>query len=147
MVSVVKDINYTLWNNYTKIPSCLHICYLRKVRVGGILLSYNTRTCLWQICKLTIQVTIPCLQVAYHLEIFDFHYMRTWCQKQVSQAGKSNCIPQYSFEWNYLFLPEISASGTKILIYQVAVWWINIACCGVLFNASKIVGVFWPDFP
>ena len=33
-----------------------------------------------------------------------------WCQKQVYQAGISNCIPQYSVGFNYLSLPEIPAS-------------------------------------
>ena len=40
------------------------------------------------------------------------------CQKQVSQAGISNCIPQYSVGCNYLSLPEIPDSGTKVLICQ-----------------------------
>ena len=35
-----------------------------------------------------------------------------WCQKQVFQAWISNCIPQTT----YLSLPEIPASGTKVLI-------------------------------
>ena len=39
-----------------------------------------------------------------------------WCQKPIFQAGISNCIPQYSVECNYLSLPEIPASGTKVLI-------------------------------
>ena len=38
-----------------------------------------------------------------------------WHQKQVSQAGIINCIPQYSVGCNYLFLPEIPASDTKVL--------------------------------
>ena len=37
-----------------------------------------------------------------------------WCQKQVSQAGISNCIPQYSVGCNYLSLPEIPLFGTKV---------------------------------
>ena len=35
------------------------------------------------------------------------------CQKQVSQARISNCIPQYSVGCNYLSMPEIPASGAK----------------------------------
>ena len=44
-----------------------------------------------------------------------FQHMLTWdaCgfgfQKQVSQAGISNCIPQYSVGCNYFSLPEIPA--------------------------------------
>ena len=41
-----------------------------------------------------------------------------WRQKQVSQAGISNCIPQSTVGCNYLSLPEIPASGTKVLIYE-----------------------------
>ena len=39
-------------------------------------------------------------------------------QKQVSQAGISNCIPQYSVACNYLSMPEIPASGGKVLIWR-----------------------------
>ena len=38
-----------------------------------------------------------------------------WCQEQVSQAGISNHILQYSVECNYLSMPEIAAYGTKVL--------------------------------
>ena len=37
-----------------------------------------------------------------------------WCQKQVSTAGISNCIPQFTVGNNYLSLPEIPASGAKV---------------------------------
>ena len=33
-------------------------------------------------------------------------------------SGISNCIPQYSVGCNYLSLPEIPASGIKVLIYH-----------------------------
>ena len=42
-----------------------------------------------------------------------------WCQKQVSQAGISNYIPQVTVGCNYLSLPEITAADTKVLIF----WW------------------------
>ena len=38
------------------------------------------------------------------------------CQKQVSQAGISKYIPQFNVGCNYLSLPEIPASGSKVLI-------------------------------
>ena len=41
------------------------------------------------------------------------------CQKQVSQAGVINCIPQYSVRCNYLSLTEIPASGNKVLKYSL----------------------------
>ena len=44
-----------------------------------------------------------------------------WCQKQVSQAGISNCIPQYSVGCNYLSLPEITASGAKVFMQSARV--------------------------
>ena len=37
-----------------------------------------------------------------------------WCQKQVSQAGISNYIPQNNVGCNYLSIPDITASGTKV---------------------------------
>ena len=43
-------------------------------------------------------------------------HIRTLYQKQVSQEGISNCIPQYSVGCNYLSLSEILVFGTKVLI-------------------------------
>ena len=43
-----------------------------------------------------------------------------WHQKQVSQAGINNCIPQNTVGCNYLSLSEIPASGTEVLICQAA---------------------------
>ena len=48
--------------------------------------------------------------------LWHIHIWGHWCQKQVSQAGISNCIPQSTVGCNYLSLPEIPASGTKVLI-------------------------------
>ena len=50
-----------------------------------------------------------------------------WCQKQVSQAGISNYIPQFTVGCSYLSLSEIPASGNKVLIYvyiyeQIIIW-------------------------
>ena len=42
------------------------------------------------------------------------HNWRLWCQKQVSQAGISNYIPQLTVGCNYLSLPELPASGTIV---------------------------------
>ena len=39
-----------------------------------------------------------------------------WCQKQVSWAEISNCIPQYTVGCNYISLPEIPASVVQVLI-------------------------------
>ena len=46
------------------------------------------------------------------------NYIRGLCyQKQVSQVGISNGIPQYYVGCNYLFLPEIPASDNKVHIW------------------------------
>ena len=44
-----------------------------------------------------------------------------WCQKLVSQAWISNCIPQYSVRCNDLFKSEIPAPGTKVFIQTLLV--------------------------
>ena len=44
-------------------------------------------------------------------------------QKQVSQAGISNCIPQYSVGCDYLFLPGIHASGAKFYNWAMRSVW------------------------
>ena len=46
------------------------------------------------------------------------HSWGLWCQKQVSQAGISNCIPQNTVGCSYLSLPEIPASGAKVHNYN-----------------------------
>ena len=49
-------------------------------------------------------------------------FMVIWgmcCQKQVSQAGISNYIPQFTVGCNYLSLPEIPASGNKVHICPI----------------------------
>ena len=48
-----------------------------------------------------------------------------WCQKHISPAGMSNCIPQYSVGCNYLSLPEIPASGTEVHICRNQCQWIR----------------------
>ena len=54
------------------------------------------------------------LQQAWMVCIFLEMNWRLWCQKQVSQAGISNCIPQDTVGCNYLSMPQIPASGTKV---------------------------------
>ena len=46
------------------------------------------------------------------------HIWRLCCQKQVSQAGISNYIPQFTVGCNYISLTEIPASGNKVLICE-----------------------------
>ena len=62
----------------------------------------------------------PLLSLPSYLSILTPPYI--WglcCQKQVSQAGISNYIPQFTVGCNYLSLPEIPASGNKALIYAL----------------------------
>ena len=59
---------------------------------------------------------IPCVMPSCPLVAGQYIWGQ-WCQKQVSQAGISNCIPQNTVGCNYLFLPETPASGPKVLIF------------------------------
>ena len=45
------------------------------------------------------------------------------CQKQVSQAGISNYIPQQTVGCKYLSLPEMPDSGNKVLIWLCSLKW------------------------
>ena len=49
------------------------------------------------------------------------------CQEHVSQAVISNFILQFTVGCNYLSLPEIPASGAKVLIYTIPV--ADQSCC------------------
>ena len=53
-------------------------------------------------------------QIIYSYSVYNWGF---WHQKQVSHAGITNCIPQYSVRCNYLSLPEIPASATKVLLF------------------------------
>ena len=59
-----------------------------------------------------------CIALPWWVKLY--HKWGLWCQKQVSQAEISNCIPQYSVGCNYLSMPEIPTSGTKVLKYVFA---------------------------
>ena len=79
--------------------------------------------------SLTDQITPDTISVSYN-EFRDCFTSGLWahettllisglcCQKQVSQAGISNYIPQFTVGCNYLSLPEITVSGNKVLIYS-----------------------------
>ena len=54
--------------------------------------------------------------IGIHNENHIGYIYRLQCQKQVSRACISNYIPQYSVGCNYLCMPYIPASGSKILI-------------------------------
>ena len=52
----------------------------------------------------------------------------------IPRVGISNYIPQYSVECNYLSLPDIPASGSKVLI-----WWYNVS-----FSVSDLLDIRLP---
>ena len=59
------------------------------------------------------------ITVIFNDQWFCFLTIHIWglsCQKQVSQAGISNCIPQNIVGCNYISLPEIP--GDKVVISQ-----------------------------
>ena len=73
---------------------------------------------IWLDQYLSIDITrdrglIPLLMIIWGL----------WCQKQLSQAGMNNRIPRYSVGCNYVPLPEIPVSGTKVLIWYMGSNW------------------------
>ena len=45
------------------------------------------------------------------------HIWEIWCQKHVPYVWTSNCMPQNTVKFNTSSMPEIPASGTKVLIY------------------------------
>ena len=61
--------------------------------------------------------TVCYVVLCYNSSLLYIAYMNWgfWCQKQVSHTGISNCIPQSTVGCNYLSLPEIPASGAKVL--------------------------------
>ena len=46
-----------------------------------------------------------------------------WRQKQISQAGINNCIPQNTVGCNYLSMHGMPASGAKVLLVVVSMYW------------------------
>ena len=67
-------------------------------------------------------------------------------QKQISQVGISNCIPQNTVECNHFSIPEIPASGTEVLIFVFILYCRNIVeilrdclCAHMSISPSEIV--------
>ena len=65
-----------------------------------------------------------------------------WCQKQVSQTVISNFIPQYSVDWNYVSMPEIPASGTKVLAFSRR----SKLIISILCYIESLVTIFMPSY-
>ena len=99
-------------------------------------------------CSRSERHNITCTQATQHSPGAAQKIWGLWCQKQISQAGLSNCIPLVSdpgmhhgtcvthVPWcmsgsltsgcNYLSLPEICASDIKIYIYiSSRPWWLH----------------------
>ena len=66
-----------------------------------------------------INQTLP----SYHIKFYNSAHASSiwglWCQKQLTLAMISNCIPHYSVGCNYLSLPNIPASGIKVPRYPM----------------------------
>ena len=63
-----------------------------------------------------------------------------WHQKQVSQAGISNYISQFTVGCNYLYPPQIPASGAKVLIYKMR----SMVHKSLWSQPNKRGGSWWP---
>ena len=84
--------------------------------------------CLTIIINLEVWTITHCLGLGYETLVsavcLSIFLWGLCCQKQVSQAGISNYIPQFTVGCNYLSLPEIPASGNQVLIYQWLSAWL-----------------------
>ena len=77
----------------------------------------------------TLSFTNPLsLQYACNLAQYCWPVWGLCCQKQVSQAGISKYIPQWTAGRDYLSLPEIPASGNKVLIYWDCLTGLRCSC-------------------
>ena len=99
-------------------------------------------------------LTFHSMQIDINSVLHDGHckknlvcYRRTciwglWCQKRVSRVWMINCIPQHSVGCNYLSMPEIPASGVKVLISGMHDFrdsqWLKNECC---HDANFVVAV------
>ena len=106
-----------------KLPS---MALYRSFWCGYYMWVYVIRIWKQRICMIIRDFT--CISVRqYWLSSIDFPCLRYvitcgfCCQKQVSQAGIRNYIPQKTVGCNYLSLPEIPASGNNVLICLVYV--------------------------
>ena len=83
---------------------------------------------------------IPMMMMMTFSEVFWQNIWGLCRQKQVSQAWISNCISQNTVGCNYLSLPEIPASGIKVLIwYNQSNWKIIPQQCIQSFAASTLL--------
>ena len=87
--------------------------------------AQGTSTAMWTICMKKTSFLkkekrkIRSLRITETAKQYEQHMIcGLWRQKQVSQAMMNNHIPQNIVVCNYLSMPEIPASGAKVLI-----WW------------------------
>ena len=74
-------------------------------------------------------------------------YLRCLCVCVLGGGGISNCIQQYLVGWNNLPMPELPASGAKILIYNISHQgmdkWLYVVvfllCTEAKYNLSQIM--------
>ena len=122
LIFVNKRITWQQAITWPTVPGhCWCWWYMFVYIIGRVLACANNVT-LWVICTEPHANSMP-------------YIWGLWCQKQVSQAGISNCIPQFTVGCNYLPLPEIPVSGTNVLICGLLPW----ALLGPVQIASSIV--------
>ena len=102
----------------------------------------------WLFCQWVLIITgsgnglfVISLQASIYQSASDDITWSLWHQKQISQAGISDCIPQYSVGCNYLSLPDIPASGAKgphiAVVIGNGTFWICNTRLHVLCNQSN----------
>ena len=85
--------------------------------------------------SLWCMIVTACISPTVYLvrTLYPMKYEDVSATSRYSQAGLSNDIPQYSVGCNYLSLPEIFGSGTKVLTYT--------RMCVMMFCSGHII---WP---
>ena len=116
----------SLWGHCNENAFCFTGSLWRKSSRKGLIANKKQSSCSWfQTPPSSRDVTVMRFVVSsFVTSISSWHSAIVWyicrlcCQKQVSQAGISNCIPQNTVGCNYLSLPEIPATGVKVFIYS-----------------------------
>ena len=108
---MIFSINEATWRIWVKksSESTNNIIKYKQNKYNKVVFIFNGIYCIVLGCDVCDKSMRKFPESAFHTTVLIWVL---WCQKQVSQAGISNCIPQYSVGCNYLSMPEIPASGT-----------------------------------
>ena len=89
------------------------------VRPANKAILFHNRQTTYENTAYTFDLPSWCISAVTHVSVSMLWKLewQLWYQKLACQAGISNYIPQFTVGCNYLSLPEIFASGTKVLIY------------------------------